>query len=114
VDYHIRYSLLATLGMKHKGSITKAIKTYGKDPRIDVLRPGKVTPQKVVQFITAVEIAQCTRKFLVNYDYQTLDLGKALAPHLGVHMLSNPTALLGTCAHKGCQERAVECPPPPA
>lgn len=37
VNWRIRYSLLATLGHKHKKSITWAIQTDGKSPRVLIL-----------------------------------------------------------------------------
>lgn len=69
IDYHVRYSLLATLGHKHKGSITTAIKIFGKDPKlierwvINYSTVNKVKKERVVQFITAMEIAKKVRGF---------------------------------------------------
>ena len=52
---------MATLGRKHKGSISKTIKTYGKSPTIKLKNGNK---EKIVaQFISEQEVDRITRKF---------------------------------------------------
>lgn len=101
IDYHIRYSLLATLGHKRKGSITKAIKEYGKDPKVTIYKSAKNTktkrvrtkPETFVQFITAAELAKKTRSFRLpetGRDDLAL-LENKLKGTPGVNMFSLPT-----------------------
>jgi hypothetical protein len=62
--------LLATLGHKHKGSISKAIKSYGKSPKIELSQNGKL--KTLVQFISEQEVAQTTRKFRISEEKKPL------------------------------------------
>jgi len=62
--------LLATLGHKHKGSISKAIKSYGKSPKIELNQNDKL--ETLVQFISEKEVAQTTRKFRISEEKKTL------------------------------------------
>lgn len=106
VNYSVRYSLLATLGHKHKGSISKAIKKYGKSPSVILDTAGK--GEKVLAtFISEKEVANATRKFSTSGN-QKDDLTNSLNPVLGVQLLSNPSQLLGECAVKDCPVKAVE------
>lgn len=106
INYSVRYSLLATLGHKHKGSISKAIKKYGKSPSV-TLDTGKKGEKVLATFISEMEVANTTRKFRTSGN-QKDDLKNVLNPILGVQLLSNPSQLLGYCAVKDCSEKAVE------
>nr|QFP99053.1 hypothetical protein [Rhizaria sp.] len=116
VDYHVRYSLLATLGHKHKGSITKAIKAYGKDPKVIMRKMEnsrgdvKIETKTLVQFVTSAEIAVKTRGFRLpetgKNDLSALEAKLSSTP--SVNMLSLPSQLLGKCAVKNCNSKAVE------
>lgn len=106
VNYSVRYSLLATLGHKHKGSISKAIKKYGKSPSV-TLDTGKKGEKVLATFISEMEVAKATRKFRIS-ENQKDDLNNVLNPKIGVQLLSNPSQLLNHCAIKNCSEKAVE------
>jgi len=102
----VRYSLLATLGHKHKGSITKAIKKYGKSPSVTLDTLGK-GEKALATFISEKEVANATRKFRTSGN-QKDDLKNTLDPALGVQLLSKPFQLLEDCAVKDCPEKSVE------
>jgi len=108
ITYSIRYSLLATLGHKHKGSISKAIKAYGKSPIVKLKNGDK--ENILVQFISEQEVAKATRKFNINKErlLTPIDIENLLDTKLGIQKFSNPSQLLGTCAIKTCSETAVE------
>ena len=110
ITYSIRYSLLATLGHKHKGSISKALKVYGKTPKV-ILKGENGKEKILIAFISEQEVAQATRKFRISSDkeiFSPKEISKLLEAPLGIQKLSNPSQLLGDCAVKVCTERAVE------
>jgi len=90
-----------------KGSISKAIKIYGKDPCIIVSSDTKKI-KKTVKFISRTEVANNTRKF--NFTSQNLynNLHKAMSTKLGIQKFSLSSSLLSECAVKSCSEPAVE------
>lgn len=108
ITYNLRYSLLATLGHKHKGSISKAIKEYGKSPSVKLKDENK--EKTLVQFISEQEVAKATRKFNITEEnlLTPMEIDSLLDSKLGVQKFSHPSQLLGKCAVKTCKETAVE------
>lgn len=68
VNWTMRYSLLATLGQKHKKSVSWAIKTYGKEPvAYATLEDGSKI--KLASFPTKKEINETTKGFPKVMDF---------------------------------------------
>ena len=69
INYHLRYSLLATLAYKHNTSIRKTIVKYSKNPKIQFLKNKKKFNCLYIQFLTTEEIAKKTRRFFFNLKF---------------------------------------------
>lgn len=105
VTYYVRYSLLATLGHKMKGSISKAINVYGKDPKVSIVVKGIALT--LIQFVKQTTIVDITkRKYHYHNDLErTLQI--ALFSKTRVSMYLNPNSSNIVCAADHCKNEAV-------
>lgn len=103
VNWTLRYSLLATLGQKHKKSISWAIKTFGKDPKAyATLEDGSQII--LAAYPTKKSINEVTKGFPKNISFWTHKKMMALLENQRINRFNRAEAqIFNRCAVKGCR-----------